>query len=35
MGFFAGRPSMQVVSESEGKSVVPGLTYAIKQDNAP
>jgi hypothetical protein len=30
MGIFAGRPSMKIVTEDEGKSVLPGLTYATK-----
>ncbi|MEM7673973.1 MAG: DUF2846 domain-containing protein [Verrucomicrobiota bacterium] len=30
MGFWAGRPSMAIVTEMEGKSVLPGLTFATK-----
>ena len=30
MGVFAGRPSMRIVAEEEGKSLLPHLTYATK-----
>jgi hypothetical protein len=30
MGLFAGRPSLKIVAEAEGKSVIPSLRYATK-----
>ena len=33
MGMFAGRPALKVESEDEGKSIIPGLKYAIKPAN--
>lgn len=30
MGFMAGHPSMRIVNDAEGKSVLPNLKYAIK-----
>jgi hypothetical protein len=30
MGVFAGRPGMEIVTEEEGKGLLPKLVYATK-----